>query len=333
MMWQTLLESVSRPLREGAYRLRPESGAEVVQMDLPLEPHERRLLAHYQGDTYQLFNYVMKYGVAPSNWFAYTGKTKVGVDREGMGRMALGATKVLRRLFSRARTTDDLIVYRGVEHYREFGAAGEGRGTFPRYNVDTANADRLQTDLRSMQAKLNGYTYTYKKFVSTSRHVTGARPFVLTNNPTMLWRFLVPGGSPALDLTSLLIMSSQKNGPMPKSYSVREREREILFPPGTTAQVRGVHVAHPSLDPRASTYWRAAYKDKRLSYSTTEVETFYREFGLHEWNANDSVEVWRAWPIYLVTAELNIPRISETEPLPVIPTNDPETAPDAGMIA
>ena len=329
-MWRNILSEIAQRLTEAAYRYIPASGAETVVLTAPLKPHETRLLDKYQGDLYKLYNFVLRYGVAPANWYTYRGRLRRTVTKDSLGRMALGATKVLRRLFSRSATREAMVVYRGVGHYGEFGGSGTAPGTFPSIPKDkTLDADRLEVNLRAMQAKLRGYAYTYKKFISTSRHARGIVPFVYTRNPSIVWRFLVPAKTPALDLTALMTLTgaAAKNPYSSVTFKAREAERELLFPPGTAISVVDIQVAHPSRPPATDPAWREAYADSRLAYTQQEVQDFYQAFDMHDWEIN-GVEEWIAHPVYIVTATLTAPMVRDNEPLPDIEPDNPLDAPD-----
>ena len=320
-MWKTLLNEISQSaLREATYEFilshdQDEDGAgAATQIDPPPAKHELRLLKYYRGSMYRIYNFLQQHGRLPSEvefndidlyfFNRKQGQREVG---EAQARMTWGGIKVLQAFLSRSTIVTPMIVYRGVNNYNEFG------GTFnpqkaQSIQMEPIPARRTAVFDRLVRDRLIGHTTTYRKFLSTSRSVRGADSFNFIGSPALMWRFLVPAGTPGLDVM--------------KWIGSNWSENEILFPTGATATVIGVHsVNELVLKPTQPQALPVAERQKYF-YTPRELEHILSAYPVAGRVMNE---------IYFVTATLSVPTpVPQTLPLPTETTNGPVAEPGVG---
>ena len=308
-LWSRLLTELARPvLDEATYRPPARRIESVVHLTSPLKPHEQRILELYRGNYFELYNHLLKYGTLPNaqtnqgaHWTDFIGGAAMGVGQSQIEAMAKGAIKVLQSLFARSAVTRDLVVYRGARSHAEFG------GT-PPWMVDGAPPDpETDRDLTAVGRFYAGRVTRFPKFLSTSRSIEGADAFNETHKPSLLWRFLVPEGSSALDLYHLSSLTPEGELKHPNISALREQE--ILFPPGCTATIVGAHAFTPTESPYDSDYWREAMRDPAFSYTAPEVNWLY-DYLVTEAGAVNNPSWFKS--IYVITATLTVPKPATT---------------------
>lgn len=311
-LWFRLLTELATSPTSLMEAYRPASNREeaVVRLDAPLKPHEHRLLDHYAGEFYHLYNHLLKYGTFPpkDHWSNYVGAAPMGVGKDQIVAMAKGAVQVLQAIFARSQVTRPLVVYRGAKSYEEFGG-------WPEWLAPGAPPDPEAQTPEYTSRFFTGKTRTFRKFVSTSRFFGGAQEFNETRNPHLFWRFLVDEGTPAIDIFRL----AMETDTLDAARRVRlTREQEILFPVGTTARMLGAHEVSPTLDPYQSDYWREILRDETLGYTSAEINGLYDDLvGQH------TAFTYSHWPyrIFLVTAKLKTPPIGKVA-FPEVPATE-----------